>query len=113
MSKNAPKKPPISAVGISVINDVSGDGTHEVGKKAANRLGIYDMSGNVYELCYDWYGTVSTGEETDPTGALSGSGRVIRGGSCGISANLCSVFCRNSISPSAHFGFRLVRASSK
>lgn len=96
-----------------VTNDVSGKGTHEVGKKAANRLGIYDMSGNVEEFCYDWYGTVSTGEETDPTGALSGSFRVYRGG--------CWLYNAKSVSKrsvylgglSAVHGFRLVRASSK
>ncbi|MDY5633718.1 MAG: SUMF1/EgtB/PvdO family nonheme iron enzyme, partial [Treponema porcinum] len=50
--------------------------THEVKGKNANSLGIYDMSGNVWKWCYDWYRSVSTGEETDPFGSLSGSNRV-------------------------------------
>ena len=50
--------------------------TYEVKGKNANSLGIYDMSGNVWEWCYDWYGSVNTGEETDPLGSSSGSNRV-------------------------------------
>ena len=49
-----------------VTYNASGKGTHQVGQKAPNALGIYDMSGNVWEWCYDWYSSVSTGEETDP-----------------------------------------------
>ena len=109
--------------GDFVINDVSGKGTHQVGKKAPNRLGLYDMSGNVWERCYDWNGTVSTGIEFDPTGAASGNFRVNRGGSWYDYANNASVsFCypndnklnRNG-NPSLRFdniGFRVVRPSS-
>ncbi|MCL2442377.1 MAG: SUMF1/EgtB/PvdO family nonheme iron enzyme [Treponema sp.] len=59
----------------------SGNRTHEVGKKAQNILGIYDMSGNVWEWCWDWSGDYTNDTKTDPTGAVSGEYRVMRGGS--------------------------------
>ena len=99
-----------------VTSDVSGKGTHEVGKKAANRLGIYDMSGNITEWCYDWHGTVSTGEETDPTGASSGFYRVFRGGSWYDYASRASFSARYYSNPAAlsdSLGFRVVRSSSR
>ena len=58
----------------------SGSRTHEVGKKQANKWGLYDMHGNVYEWCWDWYGTYPNTAETDPAGPSSGSYRVRRGG---------------------------------
>jgi sulfatase modifying factor 1 len=59
----------------------SGASTHTVGTKAANELGIYDMSGNLYEWCWDWYGDYLGTALSDPKGAASGRGRVMRGGS--------------------------------
>ena len=61
-------------------NNVPGYGTHQVGLKKPNRLGLYDMTGNVAEWCYDIYEeNISTGEVTDPIGAAEGTNRMIRG----------------------------------
>ena len=91
--------------------DNSGRKTHEVAMKKPNELGIYDMSGNVWEWCLDWYGAYH-GDAVDPQGASSSlrSHRVFRGGSWGDGARMCRSAYRGSIVPgyrSSILGFRL------
>jgi formylglycine-generating enzyme required for sulfatase activity len=96
---------------VAWFEDNSGYSTHPVGSKLPNELGIYDMSGNVYEWCSDGYDSYPASAQQDPVGAGSGSYRVIRGGCRGSSATDCRVAYRSFKSPGSRyslFGFRVV-----
>ena len=92
--------------------------TNEVGRKKANNFDLYDMCGNVQELCWNWY--TSTYDTTleggmDPLGANLGTKRVIRGGSWGTFIAQCAVSTRSSVSPyncRSNIGFRVVRSAN-
>ncbi|MBR5117526.1 MAG: SUMF1/EgtB/PvdO family nonheme iron enzyme [Muribaculaceae bacterium] len=94
----------------SHTNHTAGFGTQIVATKLPNELGVYDMSGNVYEWCQDWYGSYSAEAQTNPTGPASGSSRVLRGGAWSSDASDCRVSNRISKAPdnsNNFFGLRL------
>ena len=95
---------------VAWYRENSKDKTHPVSKKAANELGLYDMSGNVREWCQDWQGEYSKDAQSNPTGPSSGSFRVCRGGSWYGDTSFCRVSNRHSNPPkntASRLGLRL------
>ena len=94
--------------------DNSGDQTHDVATKAPNELGIYDMSGNVFEWCWDMYGSYTSNPQINPVCASTDI-HVFRGGSWNNNAGKCRIDCRDGNHPSFRYdsyGFRLVRSAN-
>ncbi|MDR0569007.1 MAG: formylglycine-generating enzyme family protein [Spirochaetaceae bacterium] len=99
---------------VGWFKENSGDMTRSVGTKEPNTLGLFDLSGNVWEWCWDWYGEYSAQAQTNPVGPVSGDARIVRGGSWGSISRTLRSTERGRGDPGAlsgSLGFRVVRSA--
>lgn len=108
--ENTSQDAAMAEVGRYGYNESDGKGGYtsghtKVGSYRPNAWGLYDMHGNVWEWCLDWYGNYSSGAVTDPVGVASGSSRVLRGGGYGSGASICRSAFRYYYDPSGRGNF--------